>query len=190
MTPSATRPTAAATGTPSSWTRSGESLYEFFEMKKTDAGWQGFSCKFDLGTNKLRPDGWTSADAAGLPIFPSVVRHDELQRGKVEHALRVTVTRSRKAYVAPATHYASQLTDATLPRMGERLRLRRDFDTTRFTPHARAILVALQRYGMLVADNGLDWCVSVTPDPRITPMHDEFRKVKGSDFEVVVAPGK
>ena len=162
--------------------------YEFFEMKKTAAGWQGYSAKFDLTTNKLRPDEWTSADAAGLPIFPAVVRHDELQRGRVEHALRVTVSRSRNASVAPATHFASRLTDKTLPRMGERLRLRKDFDTAGFTPPARAILDGLKRYGMLVADNGLDWCISVTPDPRIAPMHDEFRKVKGSDFEVVTAP--
>jgi len=163
-------------------------LYEFFEVKKTAAGWQGYSCRFDLASNKLRPAEWTSADAAGLPIFPAVVRHDELKRGRVEHALRVTVSRSRKAFVAPATHYASQLTDKSLPRMGERLRLRKDFDTAGFTPPARAILEGLKRYGMLVADNGLDWCLSVTPDPRIAPMHDELRKVKGGDFEVVVAP--
>ena len=162
--------------------------YEFFEMKKADGGWRGYSAKFDLTTNTLRPDGWTSADAAGLPIFPAVVRHDELQRGRVEHALRVTVARTRNAYVAPATHFASRLADKALPRMGERLRLRKDFDTAGFTPPARAVLDGLKRYGMLVADNGLDWCVSVTPDPRIAPMHDEFRKVKGGDFEVVTAP--
>ena len=163
-------------------------LYEFFETKKTDAGWQGYSCRFDLKSNKLRPDGWTSADAAGLPIFPSVVRYDELQRGRVEHALRVTVAKTRKAYVFPATHFASRLTDKSLPRMGERLRLRKDFDTAGFTPPVRAVLDGLKRYGMLVADNGLDWCVSVTPDDRIAPMHDELRKVKGNDFEVVTAP--
>jgi hypothetical protein len=166
-------------------------LYEFYQLKKTDAGWQA-SCAaiFDLKSNKLRPAGWTSADAAGLPIFPAVVRHDELRRGVVDHALRVTVRRTRRAYVHPATHFASRLTDPDLPRMGERLRLRKDFDVTGFSPEAKAILTALKRYGMLVADNGIEWAVSVTPDPRIPVLHDELRKVKGSDFEVVVAPGK
>jgi hypothetical protein len=163
-------------------------LYEFYQMKKTGDGWQGYSCVFDLKTNKLRPDGWTSADAAGLPIFPAVVRFDELKRGKVEHAMRVTVSRTRRAYVHPATHYASRLTDKNLPRMGERIRLRGDFDTSRFSPNVRTILEGLKRYGMFVADNGLDWCLSVTPDPRIEPMHEELRRVKGSDFEVVVPP--
>ena len=86
---------------------------------------------FDLTSNKLRPDGWTCADAAGLPIFPAVVRYDELKRGQVDHALRVTVRRTRRAYVYPATHFASRLTDENLPRMGERFRLRKDFDTSR-----------------------------------------------------------
>ena len=97
-------------------------LYEFFAMKKTDAGWSvGQASVFDLRTNKLRPAGWTSADAAGLPIFPAVVRYDELKRGIVGHAMRVTVRRTRRAYVAPVTHYASRLTDPDLPRMGERI---------------------------------------------------------------------
>ncbi|MSR60373.1 MAG: hypothetical protein EXS05_22480 [Planctomycetaceae bacterium] len=163
-------------------------LYEFYQMKKTDTGWQAYAAVFDLKSNKLRPAGWTSADAAGLPIFPAVVRHDELARGKVEHALRVTVVRTRRAYTYPATHFASRLTDAKLPRMGERLRLRRDYDTSRFTPETRALLEGLKRYGMFVADNGIEWAVSVAPDPRIRPMHEELRKIKGSDFEVVVPP--
>lgn len=164
-------------------------LYEFFVMKKTDQGWQAdCAAIFDLKSNRLRPDGWTSADAAGLPIFPSVVRYDELKRGKIEHALRVTVRRTRRAYVAPATHFASKLTDPNLPRMGERLRLRADFETRGFSPEARTVLEALKRYGMMVADNGIEWAVSVAPDPRIPLLHDELRKVKGSDFEVVVAP--
>ncbi|QEL15328.1 hypothetical protein [Limnoglobus roseus] len=164
-------------------------LYEFYQLKKTDAGWQAAcAATFDLKSNKLRPDGWTSTDAAGLPIFPAVVRHDELQRGEIEHALRVTVVKSRRAYVAPATHFASRLTDGNLPRMGERLRLRKDFDTSKFTPEARTILNALKKYGMLVADNGIDWAVSCAPDPRIPVLHDELRKVKGSDFEVVEMP--
>ena len=164
-------------------------LYEFYQLQKTDTGWHASQASiFDLKTNKLRPEGWTSTDAAGLPIFPAVVRYDELKRGRVEHALRVTVTKSRHAYIAPATHYASRRTDANLPRMGERLRLRQDFDVAAFSPEARAILEALKRYGMLVADNGIDWAISVAPDERIPPLHDELRRVKGSDFEVVVAP--
>ena len=164
-------------------------LYEFYQLKKTDAGWQAAcSAVFDLKSNKLRPDGWTSSDAAGLPIFPSVVRYDELKRGVIDHALRVTVRKTRRAYVHPATHFASRLKDENLPRMGERLRLRKDFDVSKFGPEARAILTALKRYGMLVADNGIEWAVSCAPDPRIPVLHDELRKVKGSDFEVVVAP--
>jgi hypothetical protein len=164
-------------------------LYEFYQLKKTDAGWQAANAAaFDLKTNKLRPDGWTSTDAAGLPLFPSVIRYDELKRGAVEHALRVTVVRSRRAYVHPATHFASRLTDENLPRMGERLRLRKDVDTSKFSPEVRAILEALKKYGMFVADNGIDWALSCAPDPRIPVLHEELRKIKGSDFEVVVPP--
>jgi hypothetical protein len=164
-------------------------LYEFYQLRKTDSGWQAAqSSVFDLKSNRLRPDGWTSSDAAGLPVFPSVARYDELKRGLVEHALRVTVVRTRRAYVYPATHFASQLTDENLPRMGERLRLRRDFDVSGFTPEVQALLKGLQKYGMFVADNGLDWALSVAPDPRIANLHEELRKVKGADFEVVEAP--
>ena len=164
-------------------------LYEFYQLKKTDAGWQAAcAAVFDLKSNKLRPDGWTSSDAAGLPIFPSVVRHDELARGVVDHALRVTVVKTRRAYVHPATHFASRLTDDGLPRMGERFRLKKDVDLSKFSPEAKAILTALKRYGMLVADNGIDWAISCAPDPRIPVLHDELRKLKGSDFEVVVPP--
>lgn len=164
-------------------------LYEFYQAKRTGAGWEASQASvFDLKTNKLRPDGWTSADAAGLPIFPAIVRHDELQRGMVEHAMRVTVRRTRRAYVAPATHYASRLTDESLPRMGERIRLKQDFDISRFSPPVQAILKGLKKYGMFVADNGIDWAVSVAPDERIPEMHEELRRIKGSAFEVVRKP--
>ena len=164
-------------------------LYEFYRLTKTDKGWTAEQASiFDLASNKLRPDGWTSADAAGLPIFPSVVRYDELKRGKIEHALRVTIRNTRRAYVYPATHFASRKTGENLPRMGERFRLRKDFDTTKFSPEARIILEALKRYGMLNADNGIDWAISVAPDGRIPVLHEEFRQVKGSDFEVVTPP--
>jgi len=164
-------------------------LYEFYSMRKTDQGWTAAGAAiFDLKTNKLRPDGWTSTDAAGLPLFPAVVRHDELKRGSIDHALRVTIPKSRKSYVYPATHHAGHGTDDNLPRMGERLRLRADFDISAFGPEARVILTALKRYGMFVADNGIAWALSVAPDPRIDQLHDELRRVKGSDFEVITAP--
>ncbi len=164
-------------------------LYEFYQLKKVGAGWQAAqSSIFDLKSNKLRPDGWTSTDAAGLPLFPSVVRYDELKRGIVEHAMRVTFVKTRRAYVHPATHFASKLTDADLPRMGERFRLRKDFDIKGFSPEVQAILKGLQKYGMMNADNGIDWAISVAPDPRIPVMHEELRKVKGGDFEVVTPP--
>ena len=164
-------------------------LYEFYQMKKTDRGWQAAQCSiFDLKSNKLRPDGWTSTDAAGLPIFPATVRYDEIQRGMVEHAMRVTVVKTRRAYVAPATHFASPHEDENLPRMGERIRLKQDFDISGFSPAVQAILKGLKKYGMFVADNGIDWAISVAPDPRIPVLHEELRKIKGSAFEVVVPP--
>jgi hypothetical protein len=164
-------------------------LYELYNGRKTDTGWQAAqSSTFDLRSNKLRPDGWTSTDAAGLPIFPAVIRFDELERGMVEHAMRFTVRNTRRAYVYPATHFASRKTDENLPRMGERYRLRQDFDTTGFSPHARAILKGLQKYGMFMADNGGDWRLSVAPDSRIKGL-EELRKVRGKDFEVIVPTG-
>ena len=164
-------------------------LYEFYTLRKTDTGWEAAQASiFDLKSNALRPEGWTSSDAAGLPVFPAVVRYDELQRGQIDHALRVTIRKSRREFIAPATHYASSLTDENLPRMGERFRLRQDFDVSGFSPSARTILIALKRYGMFVADNGIEWALSVAPDERIPALHEEMRRVKGSDFEVVIAP--
>jgi hypothetical protein len=164
-------------------------LYEFYQMKKTDGGWTcSQSSVFDLASNKLRPAGWTSADAAGLPIFPAIVRYDELKRGMVEHAMRVTVRKSRRAYVHPATHFASRLTDVNLPRMGERFRLKQDYNISGFSPEVQAILKGLKKYGMLVADNGIEWAISIAPDPRIPVLHEELRRIKGSAFEVVEAP--
>lgn len=164
-------------------------LYEFYQLKKTDAGWQcACSAIFDLQSNKLRPDGWTSTDAAGLPLFPAIIRYDELQKGMVNHAMRVTVKNSRRAYVAPATHFASRKTDENLPRMGERLRLKADFDISGFSKEVQAILKGLKKHGMLVADNGIDWALSSAPDERIPSLHEELRKVKGSAFEVVEMP--
>src|SRR6185295_19179821 len=106
---------------------------------------------------------------------------DELQRGMVEHAMRVTVTRTRREYVYPATHFASRLTDDNLPRMGERLRLKKDFDISGFSPEIQAICKGLKKYGMYVDDNGIDWAISVAPDRRISNFAEEVRKIKGGD---------
>jgi hypothetical protein len=160
-------------------------LHEFWQARRTDGGWEASQAStFDLTSNALRPERWTSADAAGLPIFPAIVRYDEATRGLVRHAMRVTVRRTRRAYVYPARHFASRETDPVLPRMGERLRLRRDFDVSGFPPHAQAILRGLQRYGMMVADNGGNWLLSIAPDRRIQGL-ESLARVKGSDFEVV-----
>jgi hypothetical protein len=166
-------------------------LYELFATYRTASGWKADSAAiFDLKSNALRPDGWTSADAAGLPIFAGVVRYDECERGMVEHALRVTFRRTRRAYVYPATHYASPHKDPVLPRMGERLRLRKDFDVSRFPPHVQAILKGLKKYGMIVADNGIDWAISTAPDSRIQGLETlDDKAVRGRDFEVIVTTG-
>jgi hypothetical protein len=164
-------------------------LYEFYQARKTDAGWEASQASiFNLKSNKLRPERWTSADAAGLPIFPAIARYDECERGMVNHALRFTVRRTRRAYVHPARHFASQLTDENLPRMGERLRLRRDFDISGFPPHTQAILKGLKKYGMFVADNGGDWRLSIAPDRRLRGL-ESLTRLKGSDFEVVQTQG-
>jgi len=160
-------------------------LHEFWQARRTDAGWEASNAAtFDLNTGALRPERWTSADAAGLPIMPAAVRYGECEKGIVEHAMRVTVRRTRRAYVLPATHWASKHTDKNYPRMGERIRLRRDFDVSGFPPHVQAILNGLKKYGMLVADNGSDWYLSITPDRRLKGL-ETLHRVKGSDFEVV-----
>jgi hypothetical protein len=162
-------------------------LYELFGLYPTAAGWRaGSGAIWNLRSNRLRPDGWTSADAAGLPILPGLVRYDEVARGTVLHALRVTVPETRAGHVYPARHDASASHDADLPPMGLRLRLRSGVDISTFPPQARAVLLALQRYGMLVADNGLPWEISGVPSPRWN--NDDLAtlsRIKGSDFEVV-----
>ncbi len=151
-------------------------------------GWHaGSGAIFDLSTDALRPPGWTSADAAGLPIFPGLVRYDEAAGASlIAHALRFTVSRTRRAYVAPARHFASNRTDPTLPPMGMRVRLRPSFDVSSFPPVVQVILKALKRYGMFVADNGSDWFISGAPDPRWSDDDlSTMRRVHGRDFEVV-----
>jgi hypothetical protein len=146
----------------------------------------GSGAIWSLRSNRLRPSGWTSADAAGLPILPGLARWDDVRRGSIDHALRFTVSRTRDAFVFPARHAASSLTDADLPPMGLRLRLRASFDVSSYPRQARIVLVALQRYGMLVADNGSDWYVTGAPSPHWDDdaLHT-LSRVHGSDFEVV-----
>jgi hypothetical protein len=163
-------------------------LYELFALyPKAAGGWRaGSGAIFDLRSNRVRPAGWTSADAAGMPILPGLARYDEVKRGRIDHALRFTVSRSRRAYVYPARHFASDLTDPSLPPMGLRVRLKKSFDTRPYPRQARIVLEALKRYGMIVADNGSDWYVSGAPDPRWSndQLHT-LHRVTGSAFEVV-----
>ena len=168
--------------------RDGWMLYELFAAVPKGSGWKaGSGAVFDLGSNALRPAGWTSADAAGLPIFPGLVRYDEVvEQGAIRHALRFTVSHSRHGYVAPARHYASDDTSADRPPMGMRVRLKASFDTTGFPPQAQVILAALKTYGMIVADNGSNWYLSGAPDARWDDDQlNSLKQVKGSDFEVV-----
>ncbi|MFT3774466.1 MAG: hypothetical protein QM820_54605 [Minicystis sp.] len=164
-------------------------FHEFWQAHRTPHGWQASQAStFDLTTNALRPAGWTSADAAGLPIFPAIPRYDEVARGQIRHALRVTAARTRRAFVYPATHFASPSNNPHLPRMGERLRLKASFDVSRFPPHARAVLEALKRYGMFVADNGGNWRISIAPDRRFTGL-ESLLQVHGHDFEIIIPTG-
>ena len=142
---------------------------------------------FDLNSNELRPAGWTSADAAGLPIFPGLVRYDEVfEQGLIAHALRFTVHDSRRAYVHPARHWASSNASPNLPPMGMRVRLKASFDISGFSPAMQVILRAMKKYGMMVADNGSNWYVSGAPDPRWNDNElNTLKTIKGSNFEVV-----
>jgi hypothetical protein len=163
-------------------------LFELFDARRQgQGGWQAANgAVFDLASNTLRPAGWTSADAAGLPIFPGLVRYDEVAAGEIRHALRVTVPETRKAYVHPARHWASARTDPDLPPMGTRLRLKAGFDLSPLPQEAQVIGRALKRYGMIVADNGGGWFISGAPDERWN--NDELRwlgEIHGNDLEVL-----
>ena len=163
-------------------------LYELFALYPTaGGGWRaGSGATFDLRSNRLRPAGWTSADAAGLPILPGLARYEEVARGRIDHALRFTVSRTRRAYVWPARHFASSDTDPALPPMGLRVRLKRSYPIAGFPRQARIVLQALKEYGMILADNGSDWYVSGAPHPKWSndQLHT-LHRVPGSAFEVV-----
>jgi hypothetical protein len=164
-------------------------LYELFAAYPVRGGrsWRaGSGAIWSLRSNKLRPAGWTSADAAGLPILPGLARYEEVRRGEIDHALRFTASKTRRAYVYPARHFASSASDPSLPPMGLRVRLRESFDTSGFGPQARVVLRALKRYGMLLADNGSPWYISGAPSRGWD--NDDLHglgRVHGSDFEVV-----
>jgi hypothetical protein len=164
-------------------------LYELYRaFPNADGSWNADSgAVFDLNSNALRPAGWTSADAAGFPILAGLVRYDEVAAGQINHAVRFTVPRTRREYLWPARHYASTSTDANLPPMGLRFRLKASYDVSGFSPEVQVILTALKQYGMFVADNGGAWYLSGAPDSRWDDdtLVTELRRVKGSDFEAV-----
>jgi len=169
-------------------------LFETWDSTPLNGGasWHaGSGAVFDLGSGAYRPAGWTSADAAGLPIFPGLVRYDEVvEQGSIQHALRFTVAQTRMAYVPPARHWASSSTSAALPPMGMRVRLKASTNISGYPAHVQVILRAMMRYGMFVADNGSNWYVSGSPDPRWSDSElATLSGIKGSDFEVVVMSG-
>jgi hypothetical protein len=162
-------------------------LYELYAASRSGAGWRaGSGAVFNLRSNALRPEGWTSADAAGLPILPLLVRYPEVRAGRIDHALRVTVQRTQSGYIHPATHFASSSSDPELPPMGLRLRLKSSFDLAPYRGQALVILTALKRYGLIVADNGSSWYISGASDPRWSDVDlDQLKTVPGSAFEAV-----
>jgi hypothetical protein len=162
-------------------------LYEMWSAYPQAASWSaGSGAIFNLKSNALRPAGWTSADAAGLPIFPGLVKYDEVLAGAIHHAIRLTVPQTQEAYLWPARHDASSLTGTQYPPMGVRFRLRADFDISGFSATNQIILTALKKYGMMIADNGSAWFISGAPDPRWNDddLHN-LTEITGADFEAV-----
>lgn len=164
-------------------------LYEIYRAYQVDNNsWEaGSGAIFDLRSNSLRPDTWTSADAAGLPILPGLVRYEEVATGEINHALRFTAVRTRKQHIWPARHDASSITDENVPPMGQRFRLKSSFDISSFSPQVQVILIALKKYGMFLADNGSNWYISGSPNLKWDDetLVNELRRVKGSDFEAI-----
>jgi len=163
-------------------------LYELYSAyPDADGSWKAASgAVFNLRSNRLRPDGWTSADAAGLPIFAGLIRYAEIQRGYINHAIRFTAPSTQAGFIHPATHFASSSTNPDLPPMGLRLRLKASFDITRFPRVARIILQAMKTYGLILADNGSPWYFQGATDPRWNDNAlDTLKSVPDSAFEVV-----
>jgi hypothetical protein len=166
-------------------------LFELYAAYQSGGVWHaGSGATWDLTSNALRPEGWTSADAAGLPILPGLVRYDEVASGVIQHALRFTTNQTRQAYIYPARHQAGTSTSAALPPMGLRVRLKASYDTSGLSAHARVIADALKRYGMILADNGSPWYISGMSDPRFDDdvLH-ELDVITGRDLEVVDTAG-
>jgi hypothetical protein len=166
-------------------------LSELYAAEQRDGRWRaGSGATWDLGSNALRPRGWTSADAAGLPILPGLVRYREVTDGAIRHALRFTAPRTRQAFIYPARHQAGESDDVALPPMGLRVRLKASVDISGYPRQARVLLRALKRYGMILADNGSPWYVTGAPDPRWDDdaLHT-LHGVSGRDFEVVDTSG-
>ncbi|MEP7115730.1 MAG: hypothetical protein ABI862_20870 [Ilumatobacteraceae bacterium] len=162
-------------------------LYELFAASRSGTGWfADAGAKFDLLTGTPRPVGWTSADAAGLPILPGLVRYDEVAAGLIDHAIRVTFSQTQSGFIPPASHSASNRTDPMLPAMGMRFRLRADYSIAGLTGQALVIATAMQRYGLIVADNGSNWFFQGAPDPRWNDEDlDQLKGIPGTAFEVV-----
>lgn len=163
-------------------------LYELFNAQpNSDGSWTvSSSAKYDLNSNALRPAGWTSADAAGLPILPGLVRLEEVQSGHINHALRFSIQHTRNSYIWPARHEASSLSGSQYPQMGQRFRLKASFDISHFSAQNQVILTAMKQYGIIVADNGSNWFISGAPNPNWSDddLHN-LGSVHGSDFEAV-----
>jgi hypothetical protein len=167
-------------------------LYELYRaFPQSNGTWRAASgAVYDLRSNQLRPDTWTSADAAGLPIYPGLVRYEEVAAGVIRHAIRFTAPDTQSAHVWPARHDASDITDERYPPMGQRFRLKAGFDISGFSPQARVILQAMKTYGVILADNGSPWYISGAPDPRWdNDVLHELDVVHGSDFEAVDVSG-
>lgn len=162
-------------------------LFELYVARPGAGGWTAASgARFDLRSNALRPLGWTSADAAGLPILPGLVRHEEVEAGVIRHAIRVTFSRTQRGYILPATHFASSRTDPNLPPMGLRLRMRADHDISRLTGQARVIAQAMKDYGLIVADNGSNWFFQGAPNSGWDDADlGQLKSISGTAFEVV-----
>jgi hypothetical protein len=162
-------------------------LYELYAARRKGGGWEaGSGAVFNLRSNALRPEGWTSADAAGLPIFPLLARYPEVRAGQIDHALRVTVPSTQRGYIHPATHFASDSSDPNLPPMGLRLRLKASFGLAGYHGQALVVLRALKRYGLIVADNGSSWYITGAPNPGWNEEDlDQLKRVPGSAFEAV-----
>lgn len=162
-------------------------LYELYRAFPVENYWEADSgAVYDLSSHALREEGWTSADAAGLPVLPGLVRFDEVAAGEIKHALRFTASETQRAYVWPARHFASDITDPSYPPMGARFRLRADFPVGDYSPQVQVILRAMQQYGIILADNGSSWYLSGAPDERWdNDILREIKQVQGSDFEAV-----